>query len=214
MTHLSTATALVFALSLLSCGGEATSEQSTAARSDALQKRRTPVERDTAARDTTARDTTARDTTPRDTTPRDPATRTSQERRVPARRVAEGNAPLTLNSGLTDSLRLVLRSQTELTEVWGRIWQGAPAIAAPSVNFERDMVVVAALGQRMSGGYGIFIDSVYTLPDAVEIVIRKTRPGNGCMSAGVLTAPVDAALIPLTSLPLRFREKSVAIDCG
>jgi hypothetical protein len=118
-------------------------------------------------------------------------------------------------SGMTDSVRLAVRDPGQWQQVWSAIEHGSsPATAAPQVDFAREMVLVAALGTRNSGGFSIYVDSAYQRSDHVEVVVRKVSPGKQCGVTGALTQPVDLARIPATSLPVRFRERSVAHDCG
>jgi hypothetical protein len=88
-----------------------------------------------------------------------------------------------------------------------------PPPPLPVVDFSREAVIVAALGARSSGGHEIRVDSAVRAADAVEVTIRATSPGEGCVTAAVYTQPVDVAKIPAGPLPIRFREQTVAASC-
>jgi hypothetical protein len=119
------------------------------------------------------------------------------------------------NSGIADSTRLTVRTQAEWQQVWTSIWRStSPVTPPPPMNFGREVVVVAALGQRYSGGYSIYVDSAYQRAGHVEVVIRKVSPGTGCATTAALTEPVDVAVIPVTGQPLEFRERATVHTCG
>jgi PrcB C-terminal len=118
-------------------------------------------------------------------------------------------------SGMMDSVRLAVRDAGQWQQVWSAIEHGSsPGTAAPQVDFTREMVLVAALGTRNSGGFSIYVDSAYQRSDHVEVVIRKVSPGKQCGVTGALTQPVDLARIPASTQPVRFRERSLVHDCG
>lgn len=138
----------------------------------------------------------------------------------------EGQEPITItrlraepysfayNSGLTESARRTVRSQAEWQQAWSTLWRTTSPVPPPApMNFGREVVVVAALGQRNSGGYGIYVDSAYQRAGHVEVVIRKVSPGAGCVTTAALTEPVDVAVIPVTGQPLEFRERATVHEC-
>lgn len=123
--------------------------------------------------------------------------------------------PLTPYSGLADSARIVVRDTETWRATWSAIWRThSPEPALPNVDFSREMLVVAALGTRSSGGYSILVDSAYQHNDHVEVVVRKISPGSRCFVTGALTQPVDVARLPRSPLPVRFREESLVHNCN
>jgi hypothetical protein len=118
-------------------------------------------------------------------------------------------------SGMTDSVRLAIRDVAEWRQAWTALERGSsPERPLPEIDFTREMVTVAALGTRYSGGFSIYVDSAYQHADHVEVVIRKVSPGKQCVVTGALTQPVDIARLPATTLPVRFRERATVHDCG
>ena len=118
-------------------------------------------------------------------------------------------------SGMKDSTRLTVRTQAELEQAWAAIYRGHGYVPPlPQANFAREVMLVAALGERWSGGHSIFVDSAYQRTGYLEVVIRKEFPGKRCGASGAFTQPVDVARIPVTDQPLRFRERTRAHDCG
>ena len=122
--------------------------------------------------------------------------------------------PLTHYSGLTTAQRLVVRDEAAWRDAWAAIWRDAtPAPPLPSIDFAREMVVVAALGERNSGGYGILIDSAAASGGGLRVFVRTTSPGPRCFVTGALTQPVDAARLPRVDGPVEFVERAEVTDC-
>jgi len=133
---------------------------------------------------------------------------------LPVTRLRAEPYPLTYNSGIGDSVRVVVDDAAEWSQVWTAIWRNhSPAPAPPQIDFTSGMVVVAAMGTRNSGGYAIYVDSAYQHSDRIEVVIRTVSPGSRCGTTAALTEPVDAARIPASTLPVRFRERGTVHEC-
>lgn len=76
------------------------------------------------------------------------------------------------------------------------------------------MVVVVALGLRMSGGYGILIDGASEIgADEVAVAVRSISPGPRCGVTGALIQPVDIARLPRRDGPVHFVEDSEVHSC-
>jgi hypothetical protein len=118
------------------------------------------------------------------------------------------------NSGLDHTARLVIRDEITWQATWNQIWRGNSEVpSVPAVDFSREMVVVAALGTRSSGGYGIMIDNATETPsNALNIVVRSITPGAKCATTAAFTQPVDIARIPLR-LSVGFTERSEVSEC-
>jgi len=118
-------------------------------------------------------------------------------------------------SSHTDSSRVVIRDAAQ----WGRFWEAivanvSPSPPAPPIDFQRQMVLAAAMGQRPSGGYVISIDAVYLSGGTVHAVVKSVVPGPTCGSASVMTAPVVAVTIDRVDGEVRFVERTETRDCG
>ena len=75
------------------------------------------------------------------------------------------------------------------------------------------MVLVAAMGQRPTGGYLITIDGVYEHNDTLYVDVLEQSPGSGCVSAQVLTAPVFAVLVRQTEQLVAFATRTAINNC-
>lgn len=120
----------------------------------------------------------------------------------------------TSNSGIEDSLRVVIHD----AEAWGKIWEQihspfTPTPPLPEIDFSREMVVVVGLGTRPNGGYGIIVDRAYERDDRLEIIVRKQTPGNNCFNTQAVTQPVDIVRLPKSKRAVVFRETEVVHEC-
>lgn len=75
------------------------------------------------------------------------------------------------------------------------------------------VILVAALGERSSGGYGILLHRAVRRGGHVEVIVRSTSPGRSCGVPDVLPQPVDLARLPRTSRSIRFREQKKVKQC-
>jgi hypothetical protein len=117
-------------------------------------------------------------------------------------------------SGISDSSRLVIRDAASWKSYWNAIHRPfIPAPPPPEVDFTREIVVLAAMGTRPTGGFAIRIDSAVTDSARVLVLVRQVIPGTGCAVPAVVTQPVDLVRIPATGLPVSFTERLERTDC-
>ena len=132
---------------------------------------------------------------------------------VPVTRLRPGYT-FTFNSGYTAPARQVVRSEGEWRAVWAKLHQNVmPQPAVPAIDFGREMVLVAALGGRSSGGYSILVDSVYDAGSTLRAVVRKSSPGAGCIVTAALTQPVDVVRVPASARGVGFVDRDEVRDC-
>ena len=139
----------------------------------------------------------------------------SERTSVPLTRLRDGSVAFSAYTGLSDSLRAVVRDSALWRQMWDRINQPFfPRPALPAVDFRREMIVVAALGARPNGGYDVVIESAEQDSTGIEVALRRASPAPGCPVAAVTTQPADLARIPASGQPVRFRERTVVVPCG
>jgi hypothetical protein len=134
---------------------------------------------------------------------------------VPFQRLAEpGATSFKYNSGLTDPANIVVHNEGQWRALWDRISApSGPPKPAPSVDFNRQMLLVAAMGTRPTGGYTIRIERVEDLgPELVAHVLR-TSLGPRCGATAALTEPVDIAVIGRSAKPVRWSLRDELSHC-
>lgn len=88
-------------------------------------------------------------------------------------------------------VREVIRDDEGLDRLYARLG----AQHRPKVDFAEDLVVVAALGLRTSGGYGISIRRARFAGGTLAVEVLSIRPGDQCLTTGQLIQPVTAAVV-------------------
>lgn len=126
----------------------------------------------------------------------------------------EAIEPFRYNSGINQKKRFVIKSEEEWATTWASISKNRdPKRPAPRVDFARNMVVVAAMGQRLTGGFSVEIGSVQLNGSTLSVEVRETSPGPACATSGVITFPIAAELVPRTEGEVTFVESSQMADC-
>ena len=113
--------------------------------------------------------------------------------------------PLRYFSGYDAPARLVIRDEARWARVWQRAATSASSHSLPRVDFDRHMIIFAAMGEKPSGGYHIDIEGLFRRGDDMYVVVRETFPR--CGSPDVITAPATAALVPRNRGRVYFVER-------
>ena len=119
-----------------------------------------------------------------------------------------------LNGGISQRARLVVRDRDEFNKIWTQIVRlvlNKPPL--PEVDFSREMIVVAAMGQQPSR-YEIIIDGACELDNRFEVLVRSTKFPTCGLEAGLPPESVDIVRFSKTDLPVVFRETEVTLDCN
>jgi hypothetical protein len=92
----------------------------------------------------------------------------------------------------------VLQSEEAYASFWQRLHADrTPTPERPTVDFDQEIVVAIAIGQRPNGGYGVNIDSVRARSDTspVRVSFTEGRPGEACNVSMAVTAPYILATV-------------------
>ncbi len=114
-------------------------------------------------------------------------------------------------SGITEARQEVITNRN----AWERVWakhavRSSPPQKLPEIDFRKEMVIVATLGQKTTGGYAIEIVSVVEAADRLQITVKNTTPRPGAMTIQALTAPFHFVAVPRSDLKPRFIEAKSA----
>lgn len=133
--------------------------------------------------------------------------------------IAGQRLPFRPNSYLPDQIRTVVRDRNSWIDLWKRMHSVDPSHPdpnlppAPEIDFSREMLIVAGMGNQPSSGFAVFIDAAYERGPALIAVVRSVSPGRNCGVATVITSPVDIVRVTRTGLPVTFRETSILSQC-
>jgi hypothetical protein len=116
--------------------------------------------------------------------------------------------------GITERRRAVIRTEDEWRAAWALITSHvSPRPPLPAVDFGRDIILLAAMGTRPTGGYAIDIAPVYQQDGELYAVVQETSPGSACPTTQALTHPLRVVLVARTDAPVHFVEHTAVRDC-
>jgi hypothetical protein len=118
------------------------------------------------------------------------------------------------DSGMDTRQRLVVRNRAAWVKVWHQlVGNKSHTPPVPAVDFESNVVIVAAMGTRSSGGFSIDIDDVHFVDGDARISVTERSPGEWCGVTLALTAPV--AVVVVSRFPGRatFLERTEQRAC-
>lgn len=118
-------------------------------------------------------------------------------------------------SGVLDARRMVIQD----SETWSSFWAEATSIMVPEpplpgIDFDQEMVIVAAMGQQTTCGYTIAIDEVMQSDADLFVIVKETAPGADCVVSQVLTAPVTAVRVARGDGSVSCEEVDEELSCG
>ena len=125
----------------------------------------------------------------------------------PATRPIDGPVPLfTLATETYGSAKEARREVVRDPVNWQRIWSEVQRtrMLAPPLDFERQMVLLAALGERRTGGYAIEIVRAEVVEGTLVVHVKETQPAPGGLTTMALTSPLHAVAVPRNELPVRW----------
>lgn len=118
-------------------------------------------------------------------------------------------------SAYTEPQRVVLRTPEAWSGAWATIWAGAvPQPPLPDVDFEREVVVLAAAGVYPQRGPSITMPSAALAAGAVRVTVLEVAPGSECVVAPVQSSPVVAARMPHFDGEIGFADVRTVHSCG
>jgi hypothetical protein len=118
-------------------------------------------------------------------------------------------------SGLRAPERQVIRDVAAWGRAWASIYQGRGVTPPlPFIDFTKDMIIVAALGERPTGGYDILLTGASRANDVITVKVEIQSPGSGCGVTLELTQPVDIAKMPRSSAYVQFQDTAKVRTCG
>ena len=134
---------------------------------------------------------------------------------VPIVRLRAEPYSFAFNSGMDQPARLVVRDAATWRGLWNKIYERhSPIPPVPVIDFSQEMIIIAALGSRSSGGYGILLDGASEDgTGTIHVAVRSISPGPRCVVTGALTQPVDIARLARRDGSFHFIERSEVSDC-
>jgi hypothetical protein len=116
-----------------------------------------------------------------------------------------------LKKGAFSGIREVKQDVVKSADAWEKLWKQHTTAAGesdkiPAVDFSKEMVVVATMGTKRTGGYTIEIVGVEAKDKTLKISVKKTSPPPDAMTIQALTAPFHFVAVPKSNLKPEFVE--------
>ncbi|TYC57908.1 protease complex subunit PrcB family protein [Marinobacter sp. BW6] len=99
--------------------------------------------------------------------------------------------------GLTAPGQVHLTSREEVQRLEALPGRNLSLESLKNIDFEREHLVLAAIGQKPTGGFGVTLDSSEIRSGTLELRVRVTEPAPGTIVTQALTTP--CAVIAVTA---------------
>jgi hypothetical protein len=117
-------------------------------------------------------------------------------------------------SGFSEPVRFVVRDSAQWAVLWATAFARQITVPPlPAVDFERDMILVAALGARPSGGYDIGIEGVRPEQGEAVALVTTTVPAEECYTTAAITEPLVMLRVGAVAGGMRFSEQTETRSC-
>src|SRR4051794_8109026 len=88
-------------------------------------------------------------------------------------------------SGFMAPQEMFVSSLKEWTDLWTtRLGSTGEKRLHPGIDFDRDVVIVAALGTKNTGGYTIEITRIVKTKTDIQVFVKRTAPPEGSKPGG------------------------------
>jgi len=116
-----------------------------------------------------------------------------------------------LKKGAFSGIREAKQEVVKTADAWEKLWKQHATAAGdsekiPAVDFSKEMVVVATMGTKRTGGYAIEIVGVEAKDKTLKISVKKSSPPPDAMTIQALTAPFHFVAVPKSNLKPEFVE--------
>jgi hypothetical protein len=102
----------------------------------------------------------------------------------------------------------VVRNASDWQELWKEhTAQMMPRPEAPAVDWEKNMLVCVALGERPTAGYRVEIESIEREKNRVIVTAHETKPAPDAILPQVITHPYVMAVTPRSDGEVELRMK-------
>lgn len=109
-------------------------------------------------------------------------------------------------SGIESPLQVVVTNKTQWAELWQKhTARMQPKPAAPEIDFDKQSVILVALGRKTRGGYSIEISDVHRSKDKTEITVTTKEPKPGDLTVDALTSPFHIVAVPKIEGDAQFK---------
>ena len=120
------------------------------------------------------------------------------------------------DGGINRPLRVVLSGDNgpaEFEQLWREAHGNSTPMSFPIVDFQREMVIAAAMGFQATIGSQISITRVRKLDRVLEVTVELRPFPTGCSGYPVVTAPIVIVSVPFTLATVVFQDHVIHTTC-
>jgi hypothetical protein len=117
-------------------------------------------------------------------------------------------------SGFVEPRLAIITNAQEWAVAWATIYAPlTPTPPLPEIDFATNVVILAAMGTRPSGGYSITIEEVRAQDGMLHVRVLQRSPGASCVTTGAITAPVHVVQAPRVGTTATFSIRTETYGC-
>jgi hypothetical protein len=118
-------------------------------------------------------------------------------------------------SGFHTPTRLLITSPGEWATVWATLHENVtPQPALPVIDFGSNVLLLAAMGTRPTGGYSVTIEEVRAYEGIFYVTVRERSPGRSCGTYDAITQPVHVLETSRQAAAARFTVRTATHSCN
>ena len=115
--------------------------------------------------------------------------------------------PASTTGGPEQPARSILRDASAWSDAWAKAnAHVTPTPKAPTVDFEKGMVALAAMGRKSTAGYSVEIVGAREEGGKLLVLFVEREPAKEAVLATVVTAPWHAVVVTRSDLPVEWRK--------
>jgi hypothetical protein len=118
----------------------------------------------------------------------------------------------TRHSGITEVLRVVIRTEAEWRPILEALGAEQPGREIRTIDFRTQMVILATRGAQREAGPTITFAGIQRVPGEVIVEVLLLQPDPRCDTVEIPTTPMVAAVIPRSNVPVRFVERADVLE--
>lgn len=120
------------------------------------------------------------------------------------------------NSGIQSDMTSIykLDTQQSFDEFWAQHSKNLqPPVAAPTIDFNKDMIIAVVDSDQPSSGYEMTIDQLQAVDTKLYIFATRKQPGAGCVNLGMISQPFVMVQVPKSDLIPELRLSTETVTC-
>lgn len=117
-------------------------------------------------------------------------------------------------SGFDEPTRALITDDEGWAAAWETLHANQSSVPErPEVDFQSNVILLAAMGVRPTTGYTVTIDEVHYYEDTLYVSVLERSPGPSCGTGQAITSPVHVVKVPTQATSARFDVSTRTFSC-